>query len=81
MQRKTSKLERKLRVMYIYLHKKINGGIYMQKKDRERDSKRQLEVYAIGKPDMDKMSKGDMKVFYRTLLRCAVDYLRQNGNK
>ena len=53
----------------------------MQKKDRERDSKRHLEVYAIGKPDTDKMTKEEKKVFYRTLLRCAVDYLRQNSNK
>ena len=67
--------------MNIYLPKKINGGIYMHKKDRERDSKRQLEVYAVGKPDMDKMSKGEKKVFYRMLLQCAVDYLRQNSNK
>ena len=67
--------------MYIYLPKKINGGIYMHKKDRERNSKRKLEVYAVGKPDMDKISKEDMKVFYRSLLQCAVEYLRQNSNK
>ena len=67
--------------MYIYLPKKINGGIYMHKKDRERDSKRQLEVYAVGKPDMDKISKEDMKVFYRSLLQCAVEFQKQRLNK
>ena len=67
--------------MNIYLPKKINGGIYMHKKDRERDSKRQLEVYAVGKPDMDKMTKEEKKMVYRMLLRCAVEFQKQRLNK
>ena len=53
----------------------------MQKKDNERESPKQRAVYAIGRPDTDKMSKEEKKIFYRKLLRCAVDYLRQNSNK
>ena len=53
----------------------------MQKKDRERNSKRQLEVYAVGKPDMDKMTKEEKKMVYRMLLRCAVEFQKQRLNK
>lgn len=49
----------------------------MQKKDNDRDSKRKIAVYAIGRPDTDKMTNEEKKVFYRTLLQCAVEYFRQ----
>lgn len=46
----------------------------MQKKDTKKDKNKKREVYAIGRPSIEKLNKNEQKVFYYTLLQCAVEY-------
>ena len=48
------------------------GGLLMKK-----DNKKEREIYTVGRPSLEKLSKNELKVFYSTLLSCFVEYYRK----
>lgn len=34
------------------------------------------EIYVVGRPSLENLSKSELKIFYSTLLSCAVEYYK-----
>ena len=47
---------------------------------KKETKEKEREVYAIGRPSLEKLSKDEQKAFFLTLLRCAVDYYKDKGD-
>ena len=45
-------------------------------KGKKENKEKEREVYAIGRPSLEKLSKDEQKAFFFTLLRCVVDYYK-----
>lgn len=44
----------------------------------KEQTKKEREVYAIGRPSIEQLSKDEQKAFFLTLLQCVVDYFKEN---
>ena len=44
------------------------------KNSKKENKEKKREVYAIGRPSLEKLSKDERKAFFLTLLQCAVEY-------
>lgn len=42
----------------------------------KKDNKKEREIYMVGRPSLEKLSKNELKVFYSTLLSCVVEYYK-----
>lgn len=42
----------------------------------KKDNKKEREIYAIGRPSLENLSKNELKAFYSTLLSCVVEYYK-----
>lgn len=47
----------------------------------KKNSKKDRELYTVGRPSLEKLSKNELKVFYSTLLSCVVEYYKENPKK
>ena len=47
---------------------------------KKETKEKEREVYAIGRPSLENLSKDEQKAFFLTLLRCAVEYYKENKN-
>ena len=47
---------------------------------KKETNEKEREVYAIGRPSLKGISKDDQKSFFLTLLRCIIDYYKDNIN-
>lgn len=47
-----------------------------KKENKEKDR----EVFAIGRPSLEKLSKDEQKAFFLTLLRCVIEYHKDSSN-
>ncbi len=45
---------------------------------KKETKEKEREVYAIGRPNIEQLSKDEQKAFFLTLLRCIVDYFKEN---
>ena len=50
----------------------------MTEKGKEIKEKERT-VYAVGRPDLAKLSKEEQRAFFDTLLRCIVDYYKERN--
>lgn len=46
---------------------------------KKENKEKEREVYAIGRPSLEKLPKDVQKAFFKTLLRCAVDYYKDTS--
>lgn len=47
---------------------------------KKETKEKEREVYAIGRPNMEKLSKDELKAFYSTLLFCIIDFYKKDNN-
>ena len=50
----------------------------------KEQTKKELEVYAIGRPSLENLSPNERKAFFSTLLMCVIDHFKpdnENPNK
>ena len=47
----------------------------------KEQTKKEHEVYAIGRPSIENLSKNELKAFYSTLLSCVVDYYKEETDR
>lgn len=47
----------------------------------KKDNKKEREIYTVGRPSLENLSKNKLKVFYSTLLSCVVEYYKENPKK
>lgn len=47
---------------------------------KKENKEKEREVYAIGLPSLEKLSKDEQKAFYSTLLLCIIDFYKNQGN-
>ncbi|MBR3623882.1 MAG: hypothetical protein IKN43_11130 [Selenomonadaceae bacterium] len=47
---------------------------------KKETKEKEREVYAIGRPSIEKLPKDEQKAFFLTLLRCAVDFYKEKSN-
>jgi len=48
---------------------------------KKETKQKEREVYAIGRPSLEKLSKDEQKTFFLTLLRCAVEHFKENADE
>lgn len=44
----------------------------------KKDNKKECEIYTVGCPSLENLSKNELKVFYSTLLSCVVEYYKES---
>ena len=47
---------------------------------KKENKEKEREVYAVGRPSIEKLSKDVQKAFFLTLLRCVFDYYKDKGD-
>lgn len=47
---------------------------------KKETKEKEREVYVIGRPNIEQLSKDEQKAFFLTLLRCVVDYYKEKSN-
>lgn len=47
----------------------------------KEQTKKEREVYAIGRPTIENLSKNELKAFYSTLLSRVVDYYKEETDR
>ena len=43
---------------------------------KKENKEKEREVYAIGRPSLETLSKDEQKAFFLTLLHCVIDYYK-----
>ncbi len=46
----------------------------------KEETKKEREVYAIGRPSLEKLTPNERKAFFSTLLMCVIDHFKENGD-
>lgn len=69
-------VERNLRVCLLDCEKTVGGRLMENGKKETKEKER--EVYAIGRPSLEKLSKDELKAFYSTLLFCIIDFYKKD---
>ena len=47
---------------------------------KKENKEKEREVYAIGRPSLEKLSKDEQKAFFNTLLRCVVEHYKDKAS-
>ena len=46
----------------------------------KEQTKKEREIYVIGRPSLEHLSPNERKAFFSTLLMCVIDYFKENGD-
>ena len=49
------------------------------KNKNNKDTKKEREVYVIGRPSLDNLDKGELKALYSTLLLYIIEYYKNEN--
>ena len=47
----------------------------------KEETKKEREVYAIGRPSIEKLTSNERKAFFSTLLMCVIDHFKEDTVK
>ena len=47
----------------------------------KEQTKKEREVYAIGRPSLEKLTPNERKAFFSTLLMCVIDHFKVDTEK
>ena len=47
----------------------------------KEQTKKEREVYAIGRPSIEKLTSNERKAFFSTLLMCVIDHFKEDTVK
>lgn len=47
----------------------------------KEQTKKEREVYAIGRPSLENLTPNERKAFFSTLLMCVIDHFKENNGK
>ena len=47
----------------------------------KEQTKKEREVYAIGRPSLEKLTPNERKAFFSTLLMCVIEHFKENKEK
>ncbi len=46
----------------------------------KEETKKEREVYAIGRPSLEKLTPNERKAFFSTLLMCVIEHFKEKGD-
>lgn len=47
----------------------------------KEQTKKEREVYAIGRPSLENLTPNERKAFFSTLLMCVIDHFKESNEK
>ena len=46
----------------------------------KEQTKKERDIYVIGRPSLEHLPPNERKAFFSTLLMCVIDYFKENGD-
>lgn len=47
----------------------------------KEQTKKEREIYVIGRPSLEHLSPNERKVFFSTLLQCVIEHFKENNEE